>query len=85
MTMAQLPRWTKNVHAKARHARHAVGKVRGALLLQFARRRFVLAHDVVGDGGVSCELRLSRPLNFNSTSWPLTSICGARPGKKSGR
>ena len=31
---------------------------------------------------VSWEVRHSRPLYFSSTSWPLTSICGARPGEK---
>src|SRR5258707_13518373 len=31
---------------------------------------------------VSAAERHSRPLYFNSTSWPLTSICGARPGEK---
>src|SRR2546428_13077796 len=31
---------------------------------------------------VSCGVRDSRPLYLSSTSWPLTSICGARPGEK---
>src|SRR5580692_6778965 len=31
---------------------------------------------------LSSELRHSRPLYFSSTSWPLTSTCGARPGEK---
>src|SRR5271155_5943653 len=31
---------------------------------------------------VSAGARRSRPLNFNSTSWPLTSTWGARPGEK---
>src|SRR6266700_7619984 len=31
---------------------------------------------------VSSGFKHSRPLNFSSTSCPLTSTCGARPGEK---
>src|SRR6266404_4045002 len=39
----------ENIHSKARHARDSIGKVRGAVLLEFADGRLVFSHDVVGN------------------------------------
>src|SRR5213592_864026 len=40
----------EDVYAETRHARDSVGKIRGAILLELARRRLVFSHNVVGDG-----------------------------------
>src|SRR5882762_714851 len=40
----------ENVDAKAAHARKAIGEVSRAVCIELAKRMFVFAHDVVGDG-----------------------------------
>src|SRR6267142_3572855 len=41
---------TENVDAKAAHARKAIGEVGRAVCIELAKRMFIFAHDVVGDG-----------------------------------
>ncbi len=39
----------KDIYTETRHTRNSIGQIRGAILLKFSCRGFVLGHDVIGD------------------------------------
>src|SRR5258708_38712244 len=72
----------EDVDAEARGVFQAIREIGGAVLLEFLGGVLIFPEEEFGDLiGVTGD-RHSRPLNFSSTSWPLTSTCGARPGEK---
>ena len=39
----------EDIDTESRHARNSIGQIRGAILLKFPCRAFVLGHDIIGD------------------------------------